>query len=128
MIFLFTPINKSWKKENIYGWHIVQKLLLVFTVESAPVSPSRSLQNANSVPNLPQTSSSTASGTLTPTPKPATPTNYLSTPKGNVGKKNSLTSSLTNMMAQLDNSIRGNNIATTPTSEEDLLSGNKLRC
>ena len=104
------------------------KLLLVLTVESAPVSPSRSLQNANSVPNLPQTSSSTASGTLTPTPKPATPTNYLSTPKGNVGKKNSLTSSLTNMMAQLDNSIRGNNIATTPTSEEDLLSGNKLRC
>ena len=117
MILLFTPINKTWK----------EKLFFLLKVESAPVSPSRSLQNANSVPNLPQTSSSTASGTLTPTPKTATPTNYLSTPKGNVGKKNSLTSSLTNMMAQLDNSIRGNNIATTPTSEEDLLSGRYVK-
>ena len=79
----------------------------LFLVESAPASPSRSLPNANSVPNLPQ---QTTSGSVTPTPKPATPTIHLSTPKGNIAKKNSLTSSLTNMMAQLDSSIRGKDI------------------
>ena len=100
----------------------------MFPVESAPVSPSRSLPNANSVPNLPQ---QTSSGTFT-MPKPATPTIHLTTPlnatKGNAGKKNSLTSSLTNMMTQLDASIRGSpvNAATTPTSEEDLLSGKNV--
>ena len=58
----------------------------LFLVESAPVSPSRSLPNANSVPNLPQQTSSGAFNM----PKPATPTIHLTTPlnatKGNAGE------------------------------------------
>ena len=82
-------------------------------------SPSCSLPNASSVPNLPAVASVSNSGTTTPKATPPPPAIHLSTPKDtlSVKKKNSLTSSLTNMMVQLDNSIRGT--ATTPTSENE---------
>jgi hypothetical protein len=70
---------------------------------------------------------SSASGTTTPRIHPS-PAIHLSTPKDqlSVKKKNNLTSSLSNMMASLDSSLRGSVVsaasATTPTSEEDLLS------
>lgn len=97
----------------------------MLSVESAPASPSRStLPNANSVPNLPTGDRNKASTPI------ATPTIQLSTPPkdSTAKKKNSLTSSLSNMMASLDSSMRtttptlkSSNVAT-PTSEEDLLS------
>ena len=99
----------------------------MLSVESAPASPSRtSLPNANSVPNLPVATPKSGIGTPIATP----PTIQLSTPKDSAAKKkNSLTSSLSNMMASLDTSmnrvttptLKSSNVAT-PTSEEDLLS------
>ncbi len=105
----------------------------LLSVDSAPVSPSKSLPNVNSSPALVASNNSRpGSGASTPKAPPpsihltASPNMNKASNNGNVNaasikKKNSLTSSLTNMMAQLS-SAGATGGATSPTSEEDLLS------